>query len=601
MKKACFFLVLSIVFFTLNAQTDKRLKGVEKDLDEILELTKAPGFAVAVVEKNKVVYAKGFGFKDVEGQAEVDPNTLFAIGSSTKAFTSALLGQLRDEDKLSFEDSPRQYLPRLEFYNDEMNNSIIIEDLMSHRTGLPRHDLSWYLFPSNSRDSLISRIQYMEPFTGVRQQWFYNNFMFMLQGAIAEQITGKTWEENISERIFKPLGMDRSITLVQDLEGTDNVAFGYALKKDSINEKQDYYKIAGMSPAGSIYSSVNDLSKWMITWVNNGKYKGEQIIPEAYVNEAISSQMVINGALPSKEFPDIHFANYGYGWILSSNSGHYQVSHGGNIDGFSALVGFFPSDSLGITVLTNQNGSALPSLVFNVISDKMLDLKGRDWVENFKKNQKEAKEARETAANEQKAGVIDNTNPSHILHDYTGTYHHPGYGTFKINLQNDSLFAQLKLMKLWLKHVHYDVFEPYKVEKNGSVDTSEPSLLKFNFIAGTSGDISFLSTKIEPTIDPVRFKRTPNILKISAEDLEKYVGKYKLMGTNINIYIKDDKLFLFVTGQPEYELIATDMNKFSFKAIEGFKVEFKEEEDGSVKEALLIQPHGNYIIVKGEE
>ena len=167
---------ISILGFTQKKSvTDTRLVGLDAELQKVLDTWKAPGFAVAVVEKNKIIYAKGFGFSDYEKKTPVTPNTLFAIGSCSKAFTSAVLGQLRNENKLTFEDKPSQYIPELKFFNNEMNNTIQIRDLMSHRTGLPRHDYSWYLFPSDSKDSLIQRVAYQEPFTGVREKWYYNN------------------------------------------------------------------------------------------------------------------------------------------------------------------------------------------------------------------------------------------------------------------------------------------------------------------------------------------------------------------------------------------------------------------------------------------
>jgi CubicO group peptidase (beta-lactamase class C family) len=172
MKKILSFAVFVLLFGTAAAQkksVDTRLQDVDKELQQVLDTWKAAGFAVAVVEKNKVVYAKGFGYRDYEKKLSVTPNTLFAIGSCTKAFTSAMLGILREQGKMDLDASPRQYLPGFKFYNDELNDNVIIKDLMSHRTGLPRHDYSWYLFPTTNRDSLVDRIQYQEPFTGVRQ------------------------------------------------------------------------------------------------------------------------------------------------------------------------------------------------------------------------------------------------------------------------------------------------------------------------------------------------------------------------------------------------------------------------------------------------
>jgi CubicO group peptidase (beta-lactamase class C family) len=601
MKKTLLFLLILISISSLYAQQkDKRLKGLDKELQEVLEVSKAAGFSVAVVEKDQIVYSKGFGFRDYEKQLPIDGNTLFAIGSSTKAFTSALLGQLRDETEMTFEDKPSKYLPELQFYNEEMNSQIIIRDLMCHRTGLPRHDISWYFFPNSNKDSLIARVKHMEPFTGVRQQWYYNNFMFLAQGLIAEKITGKNWEENIRERFFIPLGMDRSRLRLEEIKDMENVALGYNLDGENL-KKMDYYEIGGMAPAGSIFSTANDVSKWLIAWIHNGKFNDKQVFPEAYALEAISSQMVINAALPSAEYPGNHFSNYGLGWFLSSYSGHYRVEHGGNIDGFSANVAFFPSDSLGIVVLANQNATPLPSIVRNIIADKMLEIKGRDWVENYKNDLENMKEGMEKMSKDKNAGRIAHTQPSHFLVDYAGEYSHPGYGKFKITTRNDSLFAHFKLINLWLKHFHYDVFEPYRLREDGSIDTSGQINLKFNFQTNDSGDITSLSSKIEAALDPITFKRTPFSYAVATDDLTKYAGDYTLLGTTIKISTRENKLFLFVKGQPEYQLISTAEHKFNFKDLDGFKVEFKEETDGSIKEALLIQPHGNYTIVKSEE
>ena len=597
MKKFLSFVFILLFIATTLAQTDKRLEDLDTQLNKILEATHAAGFAVAVVEKDKIIYAKGFGYSDLEHKTPVNTNTLFAIGSSTKAFTSSILGQLRNEDKLSFDDSPIKYIPELEFYNDDMNNHIIIKDLMSHRTGLPRHDYSWYLFPTFDKDSLIQRIKYQEPFTGIRQQWYYNNFMFLTQGVIAERITGKSWEDNIRERFFKPLGMTRSNVTIAEMEKSTNAALGYQTEKDDSNTKMKYYKIAGMRPAGSINSSVNDMSNWLITWVNKGKFNDKEIIPEAYVTEAMSSQMVIGAALPDKETPNLHFSNYGYAWILSSYKSHYRVQHGGNIDGFSANVAFFPSDSIGIVVLSNQNGSRVPNLVRNTIADRLLGVTKTDWTQRFidaqekaKKTEKETEEEKDKTSNK-----VENTKPSHNKQEYAGTYSHPGYGTFEINVERDSLFAQFKIMKMWLKHYHYDVFEPFEVEETG-IDTTDSGSLRFNFITNNTGEISGLKAKVEPALpDPIEFKRKPNTIEVEKATLEKYIGEFELATITIKFYLKNDNtLYLFVAGQPEYELLPTDKHKFALKILEGYKLEFFEDDKGAINEVLMMQPNGNF-------
>jgi len=596
MKNRILVLVFTLVSTFVFSQTDKRLKGIEKQFNAVLESTKAAGFAVAIVEGDKIIYAKGFGYADFENKIPADANTLFAIGSTTKAFTSALLGLHREDDKLTFNDRPRKHIPELEFYNDEMDNTITIKDLMRHSTGLPRHDGSWYYFPSHSKDSLVTKLKYHEPFTGVREHWYYNNFGFLLQGVITERITGKTWEENIETEFFKPLGMARSKTTIAGMKSSSNAAFGYELDADRNITKMDYYDIAGMSPAGSINSSVNDMGNWLITWVNDGKYKDQQIIPENYVKEAMSSQMVVAAGFPSKELPDAQFANYGYGWFLHSYKGHYMVEHGGNIDGFSASVALYPSDSLGIVVLTNQNGSPVPRLIRNITADYMLNVDKTEWAKKYKEDLDKSLDAMKEAKDDKETSNVKNTRPSHIKLDYTGTYEEKGYGKFEIEIENDSLFSKLNGKKIFLNHFHYDTFELLEI-KNGKVNTTDiGNSIKINFSTNIAGDIDYGRIAIEGLLDPIAFKRTPNTIDVDAKTLEQYVGKYDLMGTEIKAYIKDENvLYVFVPGQPEYALIPTATHKFNFKTLEGFKIEFLASDDKSINEVKFIQPNGTFV------
>ncbi|GLU45067.1 serine hydrolase [Allomuricauda sp. NBRC 101325] len=590
-------IILLIAFFGYS-QTDKRLRNIEKEFEKILEATNAPGFAVAIVEGDKTIYAKGFGYRDLENKIPMDENTLLAIGSCSKAFTSAILGQLRNNEALTFNDSPIDYIPELRFYDNTLNGDINIRDLMSHQTGIPRHDGSWYLFPTFNRDSLIQRIKYQEPFTGIRQKWHYNNFMFLVQGVVSERITGKSWEENIKERFFRPLEMKRSNVSIKELESSENAALGYEYYKDSIIRKMDYYRIAAMAPAGSINSSVSEMANWLKVWINNGKFKDSTLLPENYINEAISSQSVISSGFPSEENPDMFLSNYGYGWMISSYRGHYRVEHGGNIDGFSASTAFYPTDSLGIVVLTNQNGSRVPSMVRNTVADRMLNEKHGDWVAWFndlKDKQQKAIEAAKTASD---SSEIKNTVPSHDLSAYTGFYENKGYGQFEITKESDSLFAHFKLIKFYLKHTYYDIFEPLEVKSTG-VEEFDELPVKFNFSTNDAGDISSVKINIEPSLDhPIEFKREPKALDIDVSELKKYEGEYELTGIVIKVYIKGEGLYMFVPGQPEYNLLATGEDGFNIKGLEGFKTKFRMLENNAMKELVLIQPNGTFVAVR---
>lgn len=599
------FLLIASLSLTLGnrslAQPDiqeltQRLNGIEAELEPVLDSFMASGFSVSVVAKDQIIYAKGFGYRDYENKVPADANTLYAIGSCSKAFTAALLGQLREEEKVDFDESPRKYLPELTFFNNEMNNGIVLKDLMCHQTGLPRHDLSWYLFPTDSKKELIKRVAHQEPFTGVREKWYYNNFMFLAQGLIAEEITGKSWEENVAEHFFTPLGMARSNSTIDGLTSGENAAVGYDVKDDKIH-KMDYYNIAAMGPAGSINSSVNEMANWVITWLNGGIYQGDTILPARYVRDAISSQSIIGAALPGKEHPDLHFSNYGFGWFMSSYKGHYRVEHGGNIDGFSANTCFFPSDSIGIVVLTNQNGSPIPAMVRNIVADRLLEVERSDWTKELKAQIDKGREAQEKAMANSNSNRKTGTKPSHLLQEYAGEYSHPGYGSFDLVVKNDSMFAAFPIKKFYLSHYHYDIFEPREVTESG-VDTSAfaPGFdLNMNFMTNNAGEISGMSIKADPTLDPIEFKRTPEAIEVDPESLKEFVGEYDLSGMTPKVYLKgEDTLYLFIQGQPEYELFPIDTDTFAIKVLDGYKLEFKRDEDKKITSVLFIQPNGTF-------
>ena len=591
--KSLILLPFVVAHLSYGQDYNKKLKGLDKELTEILSDWDVAGYSVAIVDKNGIVYEKGFGYADLENERKAHEFTLYAIGSCTKSFTTALIGMLNEDDELSLDDKPSDHIPDFSFYNDEMNNTITIKDLMRHSTGLPRHDFAWYLFPSHDKDSLMERIQYQEPFAGVREQWYYNNFMFLTQGVITEKITGKIWEENVDERIFDRIGMNNSNLGIEDMKNDKMASFGYEVKDGSM-EKMDYYDIAGMSPAGSINSSVHEMSNWLQTWINMGEFNGEQIIPESFVRQAIGSQMVIGKGLPDDEFPELHMSNYGYGWMTSSYKGHYRVEHGGNIDGFSANVCFFPSDSIGVIVLTNQNGSMVPALVRNTIADRLLNVERSDWSGNLRERYDERMEMQEESSSTVTSSKTEGTSPSHALIEYSGNYSHPGYGAFNITLRDDSLIADFTNMDLYLEHYHYDVFQPFGMI-DGKVDTTDTGELMFNFASNDMGEITSLSTRIEPTLDPIEFKRVPNSIEVSQELLERYSGDYKMGPQTAKIYSKDDGvLYLFVAGQPEYELIAIEEHLFALKILDGFKVSFAVNEDGTVTAASFIQPNGTF-------
>ncbi len=582
----------------LDSEALKKLNGIDTVFQRILKDQEAAGFAVAIVKGNDVIYSKGFGFRDVAAQKPVTPNTLFAIGSSSKAFTTALLGILEKEEKLSFDDPATQLLPQLQFNNRQMNDQLLLKDLVTHRTGLSRYDASWYFFNTSNRDSLISRVKYMVPNAGIRERWQYNNFMYLAQGMIAERLTGKTWETLINEKFFIPLQMKRSNTTIALMKNDPDAALPYYNDAKGLLKKTDYYNIDGMGPAGSINSSVNDMANWLKLWIAGGKFQQQEILTSAYVNRASTAQMMINGSV-SKSQPDVHLSGYGYGWMINSFRGHFKVEHGGNIDGFSASVAFFPTDGLGVVVLTNQNASSIPDIVCHTIADRMFGLSPVDWNGKAKKQRLDARAQAQKGGESQQPNIVQGTQPSHPLTAYTGGFDHPAFGKMRISLKEGKLLAQAGITEIHLRHRHYDVFETFTFAKDAPADTVKLPYT-FNFFSNEEGRIEGVRVPIDVGGDPVIFAFKPDALSLKPEQLQKYLGNYALGGVDVKVYLKGEVLMVFVPGQPDYETVPTEKDRFDLKALKGYSLLFETNEQGKVISVSFVQPNGTFKAIKKE-
>lgn len=593
MRKVFVFLIAITALQSTHAQTtDKRLAGIDTFINRILTEWKVAGVTIAVVEKNKVIMTKGFGYKDYENKTPVTENTLFAIGSCTKAFTSSLLSFPLKDGKLDFDKPVNQYLPELRFINDELTNTITTRDMMSHRTGLPRHDLAWY-GAKTSRDSLLYIIRFFETTAPLRMGWQYNNFMFLAQGVLAQKLSGKTWEELIKEKLFTPLGMTASNTSIIDMQKAQDFSFGYN-EKDGNIMKMKFMNIDALGPAGAINSNAKDMANWVMMWINAGKFNGKEIIPSSYYSQAISSQMVISSGLPSKEQPDVFFSNYGMAWFLANYRGHYRAEHGGNIDGFSSSTSFFPTDSIGIFVSVNQNGSPVPSIIRNTIVDRMLGLKFKDW----HRTQKDAVDKAKAAAKEKlKADSTQRkygTKPTHAITDYTGTFTNEAYGTLTVELKKDTLIGKYNALTFKITHYHYDYFNFIPVADG--VDADEENGMKGLYDINIKGEIESISLPLQSGVKDIVFKKKIETIDVSKADLEKYVGDYELPGpTIVKVYIKGDKtLMVLVPGQPDYELLPVKKDIFHFKIISGYSIRFEKNDKDETTALYFIQPNGTF-------
>ena len=492
-KSKLLFLLLLISNFTFGQKIDTRLNGLDKEIESLIKAYNAVGLSIAVVENNKVIYSQGFGFRDFENKLPVTSSTIFPIGSITKSFTASLLGKLESEGKLSLKDKPSFYLPKLQFYNNQMDNMITIEDLLSHRSGIGGVDGTYILFPTKEKMQLMERLKFLKPNGAIKESWIYSNLGFIIAGTITEQVTNQTWCNNIKEKLFLPLNMTNSSTSITDMLKTNNYSFGYGMNK-SKSEKVLFGELNNDKPAGGINSSANDMVNWMKVWLNNGQFNNQQILPVNFIQEAESYKAMENGLPPESGDPNTYTFGYGYGWKINSNKGHYKVHHGGNVSGFSSQLVLYPTDKLGIIVLTNQNNSILPYIVSDIIANRMLKLPKIEW------NKYPVKVIDINIANKDIKSINLDKKPTHNLNDYCGKFSNLGFGTFEIVNENNKLFAVFPDFRFQLEHQYYDIFILKATKEIPQIMNPEFYL---NFSLDYDGNVSIV--KINFQEEPVEF------------------------------------------------------------------------------------------------
>jgi CubicO group peptidase (beta-lactamase class C family) len=572
------------------------LDGLDEFITQTMKDWKVPGLALAVVQDGKVVLLKGYGYRDLEKQLPVTPNTLFAIGSITKSFTVSTLGMEMDEGKIDWDKPVRDYLPTFKLYTPELTEQVTIRDLITHRTGLPRHDLIWYS-SDFSREDILSRLQYLEPSKPLRTTFQYNNLMFMTAGYIAGQLNGTSWEDAITQRIFKPLGMTG--TNFSELETQNSTDFGEPYRKGS-DLKAELKRIpfdaqcpnrCAIGPAGEINSNVTDMSKYLLFHMNRGKVDGKQLLSENNSVQMQTPQMAIPGAPAYKEEGE---GSYGMGFFISTYRGHKQVSHGGNIDGFSANLAFLPADKIGVVVLTNLDGNPTPTIVTNSVYDRLLGLDQVPWNQRLLASEAGGKKSEQEAKDKGYSSRKLGTHPSHDLKDYAGDYSNSGYGTVTIAVDGDKFTLTFNKIAKPLEHYHYDQFQV-------PADPLDPfQKMKVMFLTDMDGEISSLSTPLQPDVKDIVFTRLPDRQLTQRSFIEAFAGDYEIAGSPVPLKVSlrgENSLIISVPGQPDYKLNPKRGTTFELADIKGITIEFKRDAAGKVSEAVLNQL-GTVVVLK---
>ena len=584
--------VASVLTFALAsplAGQKPPLNGYDAYIAKAMQDWKVPGLAIAIVKDSDVVFIKGYGTRTMDKQEPVDEHTLFAIGSSSKAFTATLVAMFVDEGKMRWDDAATTYLPSLEMYDPYVARELTVRDLLTHRSGLARGDLVWY-GTDYDRDEILRRTRFLRPSWSMRSRFGYQNIMYLAAGQAVSKVAGKPWDAVVRERIFSPLGMSESNTTIRALASLQNVATPHQEIDDNL-QVIPWHNIDNIAPAGSINSSASDMAKWVRFQLAQGKVGGKVLVSASALGETQSPQMVVPLSADAKQVnPFSHLSSYGMGWFLQDYRGREIRQHGGNIDGMSALVAFVPEEKLGIVVLTNANGSPMPSIAMYRALDAFLAAPPRDWSAEQLKVRTRQVALNKEAESKRLAQRALNTKPSLSLDKYAGVYVDSMYGDAKVMLENGKLHATYGTMfDGELEHWHYDTFRArWKAKNMGQ------SFLTFALDA--DGKIRSLDFEGITT-----FNRKPDApdttrrIALAASDAMKLTGSFvsQTPALTVEVTYVEGALKLTVPGQPTYTLLADTPTRFRMTGPPGMPAGFFAEYEmsgGAVKALRIHQP-----------
>ncbi len=440
-----------ILFFSITAhifpQQDK-LEKIDAYIQQAMKDWKMPGFSIAIVKDDSVIFAKGYGVKDFRKEDPVDENTLFVIASCSKAFTTASLAILIDQGRLNWDDPVTKYLPYFQMYDPWVTKEFTIRDLVTHRSGLATFSGDFLWLSSNyTREEVIKRAKFLKPTSSFRTKYGYQNIMFITAAEVVKAITDTAWAEFVKVHILDKIGMVNSNTSYADLEKTVNAAEAHYAKNGEMNIYTDVQKDNAGGALG-INSSAKDMAQWIRLQLNKGKLGEERIFSERQANEMHSNQFAFGNA------------NYGLGWFISYRNGKRVLNHGGGMPGMISDVTIVPEEKFGFVLLSNLEVgmvSAIRSYIFDLFTgvepkdyNKMMLDSFAKRIERYNKELERREEVR-----------VKDTKPSLPLEKYCGVYEDKMYGNAEVTLIDGKLFMQFVPTPTFrgeLKHYHYDMF-----------------------------------------------------------------------------------------------------------------------------------------------
>ena len=519
-----------------------------------------PGLSLVIVKDDKVIYMKGLGLKDIDHKLPVTPDTLFAIGSASKAFTGMAAVMSADEGRLSLDDSPKKFLPYFTLRDADAAAKITLRDLLAHRSGLNRTDLAMVTNKLN-REELIKVVGLAKPTAKLGEKFQYQNVMYAAAGEVVARAQNSTWDQVMVNKIFKPLGMRGSDTTVAEMQKARDFSFGYDYNSSTkVTRQLPQRAIPAVAPAGAINSSARDMAQWVRFNLAGGVIDGKRLVSEKGFNETITKQMNVGGTV-----------DYGLGWFLRQWNGHKIVEHGGNIDGFNSQVALMPDQKLGFVLLTNVTGSPLGAFAMNTI-----------WKQLVGEPKSEVSEVKATGpANDAKAEV--------------GTYN-----LAEANVNFEVAFKNGKLMLTVPGQPTYPL-ENVSGRRYKLADPAPPGFFAtFRPVKDKETETELLIEQPQGDVVARKVVSSPATAVTTTADagnLNALLGSYQSDASNnvIEVAMRDDKVSLVVPGQPPYPLVEKEKDKLRSPGLpEAYWIDVKRDEKGEVSGIVLNQPEGSF-------
>lgn len=477
-----FVIAIAVFLVTTAASAQLTEAMIDKDVRATIEAWHLPGLSIAVVQNDRVIFIKGYGIKEAGKNDPITADTLFEIGSTTKAFTATAMAILADEKKLSWDDPVRNYVPGFHISDPCTDALITLRDIASHRSGVARHDELWD-DSDFSRDELLRRIGMMKVWRPIRAGYQYNNLMFVTAGEAAAAAAKMPWEQLIKTRIFAPLGMTESRIAFAEWASSDHATGHRWNSKKEWAAIQPMRNYDALAPAGTIKSSAHDIAQWLRFQLAGGAIDGKRLLSLSGLEETHAPQTIIPiGPATRLLYPDTNFLTYALGWNASDYHGELLVAHAGALNGFRTNVALLPKRNLGIAILENVGRGTALSALRNTIIDQFLGVPARDWNSELLDNEKFEGAKAEARFAERVAKRATAPKPSHDLAAYAGTYTNAGFGNATISVVDNALVLHWERITLPLVHENYDTFS--------AIDTVEDIDEPVQFRLGADGAVA---------------------------------------------------------------------------------------------------------------